>query len=65
MSYLQITVIEKINTSTDDLFTNSDANGILIVIKQVSLFGNDGIKQRDVKLNQQLIDVIKKCKIKL
>lgn len=66
MPYLKLTCIEKIDTNEPtELFTGSDANGIIIAIKQIHLFNDQGQEQRIVRMTKELIETLKQTKIQL
>ncbi len=64
--YLKLTCIEKIDSNKpDELFTGSDANGIIIAIKQIHLYDSNGVEQRIVRMTKELIETLKQTKIQL
>lgn len=53
--YLKINDIQIVDMNEFDLFTQSDANGKLVVIKSVGIYGDDNKIIRNATLNKELI----------
>lgn len=54
--YLKINDIQIVDMNEFDLFTQSDANGKLVVIKSVGIYGDDNKIIRNATLNKELIN---------
>ncbi len=64
--YIKLTSIDKIDTNEQqELFTGSDANGIIIAIKQIHLYNEHGVKLRSCRITKEMIELLKSAKIQI